>query len=32
MIMYIIKSIIPVAVGWIACEIYYKWTGGSDSE
>ena len=32
MIMYIIKSIIPVAVGWICCEIYHKWVEGSDAE
>ena len=25
MIEYIIRSIIPVAIGWIACEIYHIW-------
>lgn len=22
---YIIKTIIPVLIGWIGCEIYHRW-------
>ena len=25
MIMYIIRAIIPSAMGWIGCEIYHRW-------
>lgn len=25
MIIYIIKSIIPVLIGWIGCELYHRW-------
>lgn len=25
MILYIIRNIIPVLIGWICCEIYHRW-------
>jgi hypothetical protein len=31
MIIYIIKSIIPVLIGWVGCEIYHRWEDKNDT-